>query len=90
MQQASFSDVLQVVLIILLIYFGLKIFFRYFGPLILKYFLKKVIGKQMEKRFGKFDQFQGQQPPKQEPKKDPVKRKSKKPVGEYIDYEEID
>lgn len=95
MFEASFSDVLEVVLIILLIYFGFKIFIRWFGPIILKYFLKKV-GKQFEKKFGQFgpDQQPGQA---QQPtgrvsfdKKASKSKKSSKDVGEYIDYEEID
>lgn len=95
MFEASFSDVLEVVLVILLIYFGFKILIRWFGPLILRYFLKKV-GKQFEKKFGQFDpnqQFsQKQDPPAKAAFEDKSgkKRKSSKDVGEYIDYEEID
>lgn len=93
MFEASFSDVLEVILIILLIYFGFKIMLRWFGPLILKFFLKKV-GKQFEKKFGQSHPFQGQ--PRKETgevqldKKPGKKRKSNNDVGEYIDYEEID
>ena len=95
MFEASFSDVLEVVLIILLIYFGFKILLRWFGPLILRYFLKRV-GKQFEKKFGQFNQ--NQQPGQEQKssaktvfeKKTGRKRKSSKDVGEYIDYEEID
>ena len=89
MFEAAFSDVVEVILIILLIYFGFKILLRWFGPLILRYFLRK-IGKQVEKKFGQFDQFQKktEQPPLS---KKPGKRsKANKQVGEYIDYEEID
>lgn len=95
MFEASFSDVLEVVLIILLVYFGFKILIRWFGPLILKYFLKKV-GKQFEKKFGQFDpnqQFGQKQDTASKAtfeNKTGKKRKSSKDVGEYIDYEEID
>jgi len=89
MFEASFSDVLEVILIILLIYFGFKIFIRWFGPLILKYFLKKM-GKHVAKKFGQFEQYQKK--PEQAPlnKKAGSKRKPNNEVGEYIDYEEID
>lgn len=89
MFEASFSDVVEVILIILLIYFGFKIFIRWFGPLILRYFLKKV-GKQFEKKFGQFDQSQKKTERSPLSKKTGKSRKSSKEVGEYIDYEEID
>ena len=95
MFEASFSDVIEVILIILLIYFGFKILIRWFGPLILKYFLKKV-GKQFEKKFGQFDPNQQPGQPRKPsagatfPKKPGKNKKSTKDVGEYIDYEEID
>lgn len=89
MFEASFSDVVEVILIILLIYFGFKILLRWFGPLILRYFLKK-IGKSFEKKFGQFDQYQKK--PAQDPleKKTRERRKPNNEGGEYIDYEEID
>lgn len=91
MHKASFSEVIEVMLIILLIYFGLKLIFRLLGPLLLKFILKRV-GKQFEKKFGQFDPAQKQQKEKEvsiskRPKK---KGTSNKDVGEYIDYEEID
>lgn len=89
MFEASFSDVVEVILIILLIYFGFKIFIRWFGPIILRYFLKKV-GKQFEKKFGQFDQSQKKTERSPLNKKTGKSRKSSKEVGEYIDYEEID
>ncbi|MAM18571.1 MAG: DUF4834 family protein [Christiangramia sp.] len=95
MLAASLTGVLKTVLIILLVYFGLKIIFRYFGPLILKYFMRKM-GKKFEQQFnqqfgGGFQNQQAQQKGKvsidKKPKND---RTSDKKVGEYIDYEEID
>ncbi|MDT0685624.1 DUF4834 family protein [Autumnicola psychrophila] len=90
MYDASFSGILRTILIILLIYFGLKILFRFLGPLILRYFMKKM-GKKFQ------DQFNQHQKPKEEKEgkvsieKKPRKGgKSNKDVGEYIDYEEID
>jgi hypothetical protein len=91
MQEASFSEVLRVILIILLIYFGFKLLIRWFGPMLLKYVLKKV-GKKFEQ---KFNPFNAPQQDKQAgdisiDKKPRNTRKSNKEVGEYIDYEEID
>ncbi len=94
MLEASFSAVLKTVLIVLLVYFGLKILFRFFGPMILKYFMKKM-GRKFEQQFNQ--QFGGQQEQKRDKKgkvtidkKPKSGRRSNKNVGEYIDYEEID
>ncbi len=92
MQEASLTQVLKVVLIVFLVYFGLKIFFRWFGPIILRWFLKK-IGKKFEQRFSQFDPSKAQQQRQGEvtiDKKPKSTQKSKNDVGEYIDYEEID
>lgn len=91
MHEASFEGILKTILIILLIYFGFKLFIKWFGPMILKYFLGK-IGKKFQEQFN-------QSPPTSSKKKEgevviekkPGKGgKSNKDVGEYIDYEEID
>ena len=94
MLEASLSGVLKTVLIVLLVYFGLKIFFRFFGPLILKWFMKKM-GQKFEKQFNQ--QFGGQQQTQNQKKgkvtidkKPKAGKGSNKNVGEYIDYEEID
>lgn len=90
MYEASFESILKTVLIILLIYFGFKIMIRFFGPLILKYFLKK-IGNKFQQQF-----TQQSQPDSSKKvdvnidKRSPKNMKSNKKVGEYIDYEEID
>lgn len=94
MQEASLSQVLRVLLIVLLIYFGFKLFIRWFGPIILRYFLKKV-GKKFEQKFSQFDPMAGQQQRQKQgevtiEKNQKNKRKSKNDVGDYIDYEEIE
>ena len=92
MHEASMTQVLRVILIVLLIYFGLKLIFRWLGPVILRWMLKK-IGKKFEQRFNHFDPQREQKRQKGEVSIDKTpksKRKSKNEVGEYIDYEEID
>jgi hypothetical protein len=91
MQEASISGVIRTVLIILLIYFGFKLIIRWFGPMILKYFLRKM-GKKFGSQFQQFDhsrqkEKEGEVSIEKKPKNT---RKSQKEVGEYIDYEEID
>ncbi len=89
MYEASFESIVRTILIILLVYFAFKIFIRWFGPIILKYFLKKIGSKFQQ-------QFNGQTPSNEKKgevviEKKPKKgSKSNKNVGEYIDYEEID
>ena len=91
MQEASISEVIRVILIILLIYFGLKLILRWLGPLLLRYILRKV-GKKFEQKFtqqdpGRRKEKEGDVSIEKKPKN---ARKTKKDVGEYIDYEEID
>ena len=83
---------LRTILIILLVYYALKILSRIFAPFMVRYMSKK-----MEERFGgQFQQRQKQSEPKHKegetvidkiPKQDTSTNKN---VGEYIDYEEID
>jgi len=93
MLEASLTGVLKTVLIVLLVYFGLKILLRFFGPLLLKYFMKKM-GRKFEKQFNQ--QFGGAHQPQDKKGKVSIDKKPKngkqsnKNVGEYIDYEEID
>ena len=83
---------LETVLIIILIYFAVKILLRFLTPYIMKYFAKKIT-----KRFGKG--FGGPPNTKQTNKTEgsisidktpPQSKKSNNSVGEYVDYEEID
>jgi hypothetical protein len=83
---------LRTILIILLVYYGIKILSRIFAPYMIRYMSKK-----MQDQFGgSFQQQQNKSEPKQKegetvidkiPKQD---TSSNKNVGEYIDYEEID
>lgn len=95
MYNASFNDVLELLLWILFIYYGLKLFFKFFGASILRYILKKV-GEKFEKNF---HQASGEQQQTRNEKvghttidKNPSRpqKKTNKDTGEYIDYEEID
>lgn len=90
LQYASLTGFVKTILIILLVYFGVKIFARLFAPVLFKYVTKKA-----EKKFGQqFGNHQAKQPPKKEGEttidKIPNTKTSNKDVGEYVDYEEID
>jgi hypothetical protein len=92
-QYASFVGFVRTILIIMLIYYGMKILTRLLAPYFMRYLSKKA-----EKKFGQgFGNYQKQQQAPKEKEgetsidKMPNENKSSnKAVGEYIDYEEID
>lgn len=93
MQYASVTGFIRTILIILLVWYGVKILSRIFAPYLMRYMTKKA-----QERFGQ--QFQNQQQQKQTRQrpegevsidKMPNQNKSSnKDVGEYVDFEEID
>ena len=91
LQEASLTGFLRTILIILLVYYAIKILTRMFAPYLVRYMSKKML-----QRYG--GQFQQYQEPRQQYKEgetiiDKMPEKdssSNKKVGEYIDYEEID
>lgn len=94
LQYASATGLVKMILIILLVYFGVKILARLFAP-----FLVKFVAKKAEQRFGQqFGGFQKGTQQQQKPKKEgevtidkiPNTKTSNKDVGEYVDYEEIE
>ena len=89
LQIASATGLIRTILVILAIYFGIKILARLFSP-----FLIKFVAKKAEEHFGGQFGSQQQEPPKKEGEvtidKMPNTKSSNKNVGDYIDYEEID
>ncbi|GAA0719845.1 hypothetical protein GCM10009430_19360 [Aquimarina litoralis] len=93
MQEASFLGVLKVILILLLIYYGLKILTRLFGPLLLRYVTKKAgerFQQQFQQQFQQYNQSQSSGDNDVTIDKKPKQKSTNKDVGEYIDFEEID
>lgn len=91
LQAASLYGFVRTILIILLVYYGIKILSRLFAPYLMRYMSKK-----MQQKFeGQFGQQEPQRHQHKEgetvidkmPKNNSA---SNKKVGEYIDYEEID
>lgn len=89
MQEASFLGGLKVILILLLIYYGLKILTRLFGPLLLKYVTKKA-GERFQQQFQQNNQSQTSGDDDISIDKKSKQKSTNKDVGEYIDFEEID
>ncbi len=84
---------LKTILILLLVYYLLKILVKYFAPQLIKYTSKKAENHFKEK----FGDFSHQQPSRQTNEGDVIiedkpnkKRNSSKVVGDYIDFEEIE
>ncbi len=90
MQEAYFTGFLRTILIIILIYYGLK----FVGKLLFPIFFQKMV-KNVEK---KVREQQGYQDPQNNVKegettidrKPTQNKESNNNVGEYIDYEEVD
>ncbi len=87
---------LRTILIILLVWYGLKILSRLFAPILVKF-----VAKKAEQKFGEqFGNFQNQSQQRAAQKRQEGEtvidkmpkqnRKSNEKVGEYIDYEEIE
>jgi len=84
---------LRTILIIILVYYGLKFLVRLFAPKILNYAAKKT-----ESHFKQaFEGFANERPTQEEEigdviikKKTTKKKNDSEKVGEYIDFEELD
>lgn len=92
LQYASLIGFIRTILIIMLIWYGVKILSRLLAPFIMRY-----VAKKTQQKFGQqFNQQQAHQQKKQKEgeisiDKAPKQNKtSNKDVGEYVDYEEID
>ncbi|WP_340198735.1 DUF4834 family protein [Ascidiimonas sp. W6] len=85
-------QLLRTILIIVLVYYVLKILARIFGPSLFKYASKKA-EKRFNEQFNKQQQYRNQNVNEGEvtiEKKPSTKSKSANKLGEYIDFEEID
>lgn len=92
LQHASFVGFIRTILIIMMIWYGIKILSRLFAPYLMRFVVKKA-----EQKFGQqFNQQQNRQKSQQKEgettiDKSPEQTKtSNKNVGEYVDYEDIE
>jgi len=83
---------LQTILILILVYYGIKILLKWLAPRLLNYAVKKTT-----QRFGEqFGSAAGHATAERPPRKSTVDKKTRpksnpsKKVGEYIDFEEIE
>lgn len=83
---------LQTILILILVYYGIKILLKWLAPRLLNYAVKKT-GERFGQQFGNHEDFQkdtrhtGQTTMHKKPMR---KSNPSKKVGEYIDFEEIE
>ena len=101
MAEASFTGFVQTVLIIILVFLGLKILLRAFAPSIMRFFLNRMsqrMQKEFERAQNQYQQnaYQQNRSQRQTGEQTIINNNphSKNPqatkqVGEYIDYEEI-
>lgn len=83
---------LKTILIVLLVYFGLKFLFKLAKPYIMSYISKKA-GQQFEQFFGNNPNMNTQREPEGSITidKNPAKNsQTSKKVGEYVEFEEVD
>ena len=78
---------MKIIFILVAIFFVLKLLTKYLGPLLLIYVSKR-LNKKFNEQFNSATDFQKTENHKTTNKF--KKHKSKKIVGEYIDFEEID
>ena len=92
LQYASITGFVRTILILLLIYFGIKIVARLLSPFLMRY-----VAKKAEQKFGQ--QFGKYESPRETKRKEGEVSIDKMPdnsksssndVGEYVDYEEIE
>jgi len=83
---------LQTILIVILVYYGLKLLLKWLAPKLLNYAVKKT-SERFGQQFGNPQDFDNSQKKEGETtisKKPFRKSNPSKKVGEYIDFEEID
>ena len=80
----------KTIAIIVLIYYGMKLFMRHVAPFILAFFVKKTVekaGKHFQKQAEEMQRQQQAQ--QQEQQKEVQKKNILDDAGDYIDYEEV-
>ncbi len=87
MDTASFTGFLKTIVILVLIYYALKVAFRIFAPMLIQQVVKKAGQSFYEQQQNMQQQYQQQQPNNTTNSDRP---REKKKVGEYIDFEEIE
>ena len=92
LQEASLYGFVRTILIIVLVYYAIKILTRFFAPYLMRYMSNKV----QQKFEGQFGQQQQPQEPKHKEGETVIDKipnrntSSNSKVGEYIDYEDVD
>lgn len=90
MQFASFNGVLKTVLILICIYYGLKLLAKIFFPIMVKTVVEKAEQNFQQQQQQNYQRHQNNQDDFVNTTRKSDKPRETKKVGEYIDYEEID
>ena len=86
METASFTGFIRALIILVLIYYGVRFFMRLLAPVIVQQVVKKA-GENLFQQQQQQEQFNAQKRQENITKDRPAEKKK---VGEYIDYEEIE
>lgn len=87
METASFTGFIRSLIILVLIYYGVRFFMRLLAPVIVQQVVKKAGENLFQQQQQQQEHYNAQS------RQDNIKKDrpaEKKKVGEYIDYEEID
>ncbi|WP_306352716.1 DUF4834 family protein [Flavobacterium sp. '19STA2R22 D10 B1'] len=87
MQLASFTGFIKTILILVFVYYGFKILFRIFAPVLMQHLVRKAESNFRQNQGANYQQNNGgdsYDTPK------PSRPRETKKVGEYVDYEEIE
>ncbi|GET45090.1 DUF4834 family protein [Capnocytophaga felis] len=91
--EASLSGFIKTLFVILLVIIGLRVFMRILIPYLMRYFLKKVeqkFGQQFQQAQNQYQQRTKESQTINDNNAQSKNPQSKKKVGDYIDYEEVD
>lgn len=91
--EASLSGFIKTLFVILLVIIGLRVLMRVLAPYMMKYFLKKVekkIGEQFQQAQNQYQQKTQENQTINDNNAQSKNPQSRKKVGDYIDYEEVD
>lgn len=93
METASFAGVIKTICTLIIIYYALVLLMRLLAPVLVQQVVKKATQNFTRQSGQQQQQYTQQQNFKEQykaPKQQNANPKSKKQVGEYIDFEELD
>lgn len=88
--EAGLLSLVRTLLIIVIVYFGVRLIFRYLVPFLLRTFIRKQQSKFNQQFGGGANQSSTEEEGKVKVKSRPNDHQHGSDLGEYVEYEEID